>query len=44
VRWLGRNQLLLTFTGDLVYLVLIRGSNLDRPLNQSAINPTHAGL
>jgi hypothetical protein len=36
--------LLLKFTGDLVYLVLIRGSNLDRPLNEGAINLTHAGL
>jgi hypothetical protein len=27
-----------------VYLVLIRGSNLDRPLNEGAINLTHAGL
>ena len=26
--------LLLKFSGDLVYLVLIRGSNLDRPLNE----------
>ena len=36
--------LLLKFSGDLVYLVLIRGSNLDRPLNEGAINLTHAGL
>jgi hypothetical protein len=36
--------LLLTFTGNLVYLVLIRGSNLDRPLKEGAINLTHAGL
>jgi hypothetical protein len=36
--------LLLKFTGDLVYLVLIRGSNLDKPLNEGAINLTHAGL
>jgi hypothetical protein len=27
-----------------VYLVLIKGSNLDRPLNEGAINLTHAGL
>ena len=48
--WMGNWQynpsdgLLLKFTGDLVYLVLIRGSNLDRPLNEGAINLTHAGL
>ncbi len=48
--WLGTWQynpsegLLLKFSGDLVYLVLIRGSNLDQPLNEGAINLTHAGL
>lgn len=48
--WLGTWQynpsegLLLKFSGDLVYLVLIRGSNLDRPLNEGSINLTHAGL
>ena len=48
--WLGTWQynpsagLLLKFTGDLTYLVLIRGSNLDKPLNEGAINLTHAGL
>lgn len=48
--WLGTWQynpsegLLLKFSGDLVYLVLIRGSNLDKPLGDGAINPTHAGL
>ena len=36
--------LLLKFSGDLVYLVLIRGSNLDKPLNDGAINLTQAGL
>lgn len=36
--------LLLKFSGDLVYLVLIRGSNLDRPLNDGSINLTNAGL
>jgi|SRR5579864_4020229 len=36
--------LLLKFSGDLVYLVLIRGSNLDKPLKEGAINLTHAGL
>jgi hypothetical protein len=48
--WLGTWQyhpaegLLLKFSGDVVYLVLIRGSNLDRPLKDGAINLTHAGL
>ncbi len=48
--WMGNWQynpsdgLLLKFYGDLVYLVLIRGSNLDRPLNEGAINLTNAGL
>ena len=36
--------LLLKFSGDLVYLVLIRGSNIDRPLHDGTINLTHAGL
>ena len=36
--------LLLKFSGDLVYLVLIRGSNLDKPLAEGSINLTHAGL
>jgi len=48
--WLGTWQydpsegLLLKFSGDHVYLVLIRGSNLDRPLNDGAIDLAHAGL
>jgi hypothetical protein len=48
--WLGMWQynpsegLLLRFSGDVVYLVLIRGSNLNEPLNEGAINLTHAGL
>ena len=48
--WMGTVQynpsegLLIKFSGDLVYLVLIRGSNLDRPLTDGAINLTHAGL
>src|SRR6202047_3747284 len=48
--WMGTWQynpsegLLLKFTGDLVYLVLIRGSNLAKPLNEGPINLTHAGL
>jgi hypothetical protein len=36
--------LLLKFSGDIGYLVLIRGSNLDKPLSEGAINLTHAGL
>lgn len=36
--------LLLKFSGDLVYLVLIRGSNLAKPLDDGAINLTQAGL
>jgi hypothetical protein len=36
--------LLLKFSGDIVYLVLIRGSNLAKPLNDGAINLTQAGL
>ncbi|QJW93227.1 hypothetical protein [Frigoriglobus tundricola] len=36
--------LLLKFAGDLVYLVLIRGSNLDKPLSEGSINLTNAGL
>ena len=36
--------LLLKFSGDLMYLVLIKGSNLDKPLTEGAINLTHAGL
>jgi hypothetical protein len=36
--------LLLKFSGDLVYLVLIRGSNLDKPLSEGAINLTTGGL
>jgi len=48
--WLGpwrfdpSDGLLLKFSGDLVYLVLIRGSNIDRPLLDGTINLTHAGL
>jgi len=36
--------LLLKFTGDVVTLVLIRGSNLDRPLKDGTIDLIHAGL
>jgi len=36
--------LLLKFSGDVVYLVLIRGSNLDMPLDEGTINLTTGGL
>ena len=36
--------LLLKFTGDTITLVLIRGSNLDAPIRQNAINLTDRGL
>ena len=42
--WLGlwwnnpSEGLLLKFNGDMVYLVLIHGSNLDKPLSEGAIN------
>ena len=36
--------MLLKFSGDLVYLVLIRGSNLDMPLNEGTLNLTTGGL
>jgi hypothetical protein len=48
--WLGTWQynrsegLLLKFSGHVVYLVLIRGSNLDRSLDDGPINLTRAGL
>src|SRR5258708_31911791 len=48
--WLGpwrynpSEGLLLKFSGDMVYLVLIRGSNLDKPLNEGAINLTTGRL
>jgi hypothetical protein len=48
--WMGTWQydpsegLLLKFSGDLVYLVLIRGCNLAKPLKEGSINLTHAGL
>jgi hypothetical protein len=47
--WLGTwkfnpsEGLLLKFSGDLVYLVLIRGSNLDKPM-VDGINLTRSGL
>lgn len=36
--------LLIKFSGDLFYLVLIRGSNLDRPIEDSGIDLIRAGL
>src|ERR1700677_1990665 len=48
--WLGpwrynpSEGLLLKFSGDLVYLVLIRGSHLDMPLDEGSINLTTGGL
>ena len=48
--WLGPWQynpsegLLLKFSGDQVYLVLIHGSNLDKPLSEGSINLTTGGL
>jgi hypothetical protein len=35
---------LIKFSGDLVYLVLIRGSNLDVPLNEGNMNLISGGL
>lgn len=48
--WLGNwkfnpsEGLLLKFSGDLVSLVLIRGSNLDKPLGDGTIDLVRAGL
>jgi len=48
--WLGpwrynpSEGLLLKFSGDLVYLVLIRGSNLDLPIKDGGANLTSGGL
>jgi hypothetical protein len=48
--WLGTcrhipsDGLLLKFNGDLVYLVLIRGCNLDRGIEGKSIDLIHAGL
>jgi hypothetical protein len=36
--------LLLKFSGDQIYLVLIRGSSLDKPLKEGSINLTTGGL
>lgn len=48
--WLGNwkydpsEGLLLKFSGDMVYLVLIKGSNLDRALGDTMIDLIRAGL
>ena len=48
--WLGpckydpSEGLLLKFSGDLVYVVLIRGSALDMPINEGHMNLTTGGL
>ena len=48
--WLGTwkfnpsEGLLIKFSGDLVYLVLIKGSNLDQPLKNGAVTLMHAGF
>lgn len=48
--WLGTIKfdpsagLLLKFSGDLVYLVLVRGSNLNRPIEETGIDLIRAGL
>ena len=48
--WLGTwkfnpsEGLLIKFSGDLVYLVLIKGSNLDKPLKNGAVTLMHAGF
>lgn len=48
--WLGNwkydpsEGLVLKFSGDLVYLVLIRGTNLDRPLAEGSVDLIRAGL
>ncbi len=48
--WLGTWKfdpsagLLLKFSGDLVYLVFIRGSNLDKPIEDSGIDLIRAGF
>ncbi len=40
----SQGLLLLKFTGDLVYLVLIHGANLDLSINDGSTNLTHFGL
>jgi hypothetical protein len=43
-RHIPSEGLLLKFSGDLVYLVLIRGSNLDRGIDGKALDLIHGGL
>ena len=35
---------MIKFSGDLIYLVLIKGSNLDRPLKDRSVTLTHIGF
>ena len=48
--WLGSwkynpsEGLLIKYSGDVVYLVLIKGSNLDKPLKNGAVTLMHAGF
>jgi hypothetical protein len=41
-KYLPSEGLLLKFNADLLYVVLIRGSNLDKPLKVGSIDLTHA--
>ena len=43
-RHIPSEGLLLKFSGDLIYLVLVRGSNLDRGIDGKATDLIHAGL
>jgi hypothetical protein len=43
-RHIPSEGLLLKFSGDLIYLALIRGSNLDRGIDGKATDLIHAGL
>jgi hypothetical protein len=43
-RYVPSEGILLKFSADLIYVVLIRGSNLDLPINDGNMNLTHGGL
>ena len=43
-RHISSEGLLVKFSGDLIYLVLVRGSNLDRGIDGKATDFIHAGL
>jgi hypothetical protein len=43
-RHIPSEGLLIKFSGDLIYVVLVRGSNLDRGIDGKAIDLIHAGL